>query len=80
MNPTARRAITALVLCLLPAVAAADTLSGRVVGVTDGDTITVLAADNHQEKIRLADRAKARQVQASNHITVNISVDKYLQG
>ena len=29
-------------------------LSGRVVGITDGDTITVLAAGNIQEKIRLA--------------------------
>lgn len=29
-------------------------LSGRVVGVTDGDTITVLAQRNTQEKIRLS--------------------------
>lgn len=29
-------------------------LGGRVVGVTDGDTITVLAGGNVQEKIRLA--------------------------
>ena len=31
----------------------ADTLTGRVVGVTDGDTITVLDADRQQHKIRL---------------------------
>jgi endonuclease YncB( thermonuclease family) len=29
-------------------------LTGQVVGVTDGDTITVLAAGNVQERIRLA--------------------------
>ena len=31
----------------------ADTLTGRVVGVADGDTITVLDADRQQHKIRL---------------------------
>ena len=31
----------------------AETLSGKVVGVTDGDTITVLDADNQQHTIRL---------------------------
>jgi endonuclease YncB( thermonuclease family) len=31
----------------------ADTLTGRVVGVTDGDTITVLDANRQQHKIRL---------------------------
>ena len=55
MNPTTRRGVAALVLCLLPAIATADTLSGRVVAVTDGDTIKVLDADNQQEKIRLSD-------------------------
>ena len=29
-------------------------LSGRIVGVTDGDTVTVLDAENHQHEIRLA--------------------------
>jgi len=32
----------------------ADTLAGRVVGVADGDTITVLDSDKVQHKIRLA--------------------------
>lgn len=32
----------------------ADILQGRVVGVADGDTITVLDASNTQYKIRLA--------------------------
>ena len=39
---------------LLCATAQADTLTGRVVGVTDGDTVTVLDAGNTTYKIRLA--------------------------
>ena len=38
---------------LLVSIAHADTLTGRVVGITDGDTITVLDADRQQHKIRL---------------------------
>lgn len=34
-------------------VSAADTLHGRVVGVADGDTVTVLDASNTQTKVRL---------------------------
>lgn len=34
--------------------ASAETISGRVVGIADGDTITVLDATNTQHKIRLA--------------------------
>lgn len=45
--------LTALSFCIaLPAFAAS--LAGKVVGVTDGDTITVLDAANVQHKIRLA--------------------------
>ena len=33
----------------------AATLSGRVVGVRDGDTLTLLDANRHQTKIRLAE-------------------------
>ena len=54
MTPTTSHTIAA-VLCLWSAFAAADTLRGRVVGVTDGDTTKVLDAANRQEKIRLAD-------------------------
>jgi endonuclease YncB( thermonuclease family) len=45
------------VLCLLLVgcgIAAAETITGLVVGVSDGDTITVLDEQNHQHKIRLA--------------------------
>jgi endonuclease YncB( thermonuclease family) len=38
---------------LLVSIAHADTLTGRVVGVSDGDTITVLDANRQQHKIRL---------------------------
>ncbi len=44
-----------LLLALLLAFAAnAETITGQVVGVADGDTITVLDADKVQHKIRLA--------------------------
>lgn len=43
-----------LIATLLAAISApAETLSGRVVGVTDGDTVTVLDASNGQWKVRL---------------------------
>ena len=40
-------------LSLLASVASADVLRGKVVKVTDGDTVTVLDADKIQHKIRL---------------------------
>jgi endonuclease YncB( thermonuclease family) len=43
----------ALLLVLAGRGAVAATLEGRVVGVTDGDTITVFDADRRQHKIRL---------------------------
>ena len=50
--------ITLLLGCLMilqgHPVHAADSLKGRVIGVSDGDTITVLDADNRQYKIPLA--------------------------
>jgi endonuclease YncB( thermonuclease family) len=42
-----------LLLGLLLGSAIADTISGRVVGVADGDTLTVLDASKQQHKIRL---------------------------
>ena len=39
---------------LSPVAALSETLKGRVVGVSDGDTITVLDADHQQYKIRLS--------------------------
>jgi endonuclease YncB( thermonuclease family) len=42
------------VLLTLALTAHAETITGRVVGVADGDTITVLDADKVQHKIRLS--------------------------
>lgn len=44
-------AVTALSLSIL---AAADTITGEVIGITDGDTITVIDPDFKKFKIRLA--------------------------
>ncbi len=44
----------AAVLLTLALAANAETITGRVVGVADGDTITVLDGDKVQHKIRLA--------------------------
>ncbi|MDO8773384.1 MAG: thermonuclease family protein [Burkholderiaceae bacterium] len=43
-----------LLLVLGSLVAGAETITGRVVGVSDGDTLTVLDASNQQFKIRLS--------------------------
>ena len=44
----------AMLLAVFVCDALAATLAGRVVGVSDGDTVTVLTAENHQFKIRLS--------------------------
>ncbi len=46
--------LTILIALALGNMSAANTLHGRVVGVADGDTVTVLDADNKQHKIRLS--------------------------
>jgi endonuclease YncB( thermonuclease family) len=48
------RAVVACVLLILGSVARAEALLGRVVGVSDGDTVTVLDAAKAQHKVRLA--------------------------
>lgn len=48
------RALTTLTLLLSVGIAQAGTLVGLVVGVTDGDTITVLDDQRTQHKIRLS--------------------------
>ena len=48
-----RKALVCLLLALASS-AHAETITGKVVGVADGDTITVLDADKVQHKIRLA--------------------------
>lgn len=43
-----------IISLLLPCAVFADTLTGRVVGIADGDTITVLDAVRQQHRIRVA--------------------------
>lgn len=53
------------ILLFLPSlVAAAQEHSGRVVGVSDGDTITVLISGNRQLKVRLAEIDAPEKAQA----------------
>ena len=47
-------AISLLLLVLFPFGVSADNLIGKVVKITDGDTLVVLDADNTQHKIRLS--------------------------
>ena len=58
----------------------AETITGRVVGVADGDTVTVLDADNVQHKIRLAgiDAPEKKQAfgQRSKESLSNLVYDK----
>lgn len=53
-NTLRTRWITLILLMILMFGAHAETLTGRVVGVTDGDTVTVLDAHNVRHKIRLS--------------------------
>ena len=46
--------ITLLFCLILPASALADTLVGKVIKITDGDTVHVLQNNHIKEKIRLA--------------------------
>ena len=47
-------AISLMLLLFFPIVVSADTLIGKVVKITDGDTLVVLDAGNTQHKIRLS--------------------------
>ncbi len=53
------RVITLFFLVFLSLAALADTLTGKVVKITDGDTLYVLDANYKQHKIRLAGGVKA---------------------
>ena len=64
--------------CLLLALACAahaETVTGRVVGVADGDTITVLDADKVQHKIRLAGIDAPEKRQAFGNVSKQSLVD-----
>ncbi|HYZ34468.1 MAG TPA: thermonuclease family protein [Crenalkalicoccus sp.] len=51
----ALRILLATVLCLLAQAAAAEEIVGRVVGITDGDTLTLLTERHAEVRIRLAE-------------------------
>lgn len=64
LTHTIRRTVAALaLLCALAALARADVIRGRVVGIADGDTVTILDASKSQHKIRLQgiDAPESRQ-------------------
>ncbi len=44
-----------LAASLLPLRAQAEAITGNVVGISDGDTLTLLTADKRQVKVRLAE-------------------------
>lgn len=46
--------LISIVFLLLSLTSSAETISGRVVGISDGDTVTVLDSANTQYKIRLS--------------------------
>ena len=48
------RVLVFIALAVLTTTSNANTLTGRVVGIADGDTLTVLDATNTQHKIRLS--------------------------
>lgn len=74
------RFITLLCLLTVSLFANAETYTGRVVGVTDGDTVTVLDSSNTQHKVRLAgiDAPEKKQAfgQASKQNLSNLVYDK----
>ncbi len=53
MKTTAAKSVTFAAFLYLSVAAQPQTITGKVVGVSDGDTITVLDASNQQHKIRL---------------------------
>jgi endonuclease YncB( thermonuclease family) len=47
--------LAALLLLFAASIAAAETIEGRVIGITDGDTFTLLTPDLRQVRIRVAE-------------------------
>lgn len=54
MNDVLGKCLIAAFLVLQPTLASAQTLTGKVVGIADGDTLTLLDSTNAQHRIRLA--------------------------
>jgi len=67
-----------LVLLITHCLVQADTLTGRVVRVTDGDTIVILDSDNNQHKIRLTgidapERKQAFGSKSKEHLSDSVA-------
>ncbi len=67
-----------LVVAVLATPLRAETLAGKVVGVTDGDTITVLLSTNQQRDIRLAgidapEHGQAFSIESTKHLSELVS-------
>lgn len=60
---------------LLSTMAAAETYTGRVVGVADGDTVTVLDSANTQHKVRLAGIDAPEKKQAFGQVSTQYLAD-----
>ena len=58
-----------VLLCCSGFYVSAATYSGRVVGVSDGDTITVLDSTNTQHKVRLSGIDAPEKAQAFGHVS-----------
>ena len=72
------RLAIALLLFMVHSLALAETLTGRVAQVTDGDTIVVLDADNAQHKIRLTgidapERKQAFGTKSKEHLSESVA-------
>jgi endonuclease YncB( thermonuclease family) len=69
-NRLVRLALAVAILCLSSSsLAHADTLTGKVVAVADGDTITVLPADKKQERIRFQGIDAPEKAQAFGNVS-----------
>ena len=64
-----------LVVCLTFSTAQASLLVGRVIGITDGDTITVLDSEKREHKIRLMgiDAPEKKQSYGPNYLNTESS-------
>ena len=72
------RIILILLLTLTQSVVIAGTLTGRVVRVTDGDTIVVLGPGNAQHKVRLQgidapERGQAYGTKSKDHLSDSVA-------
>ncbi|SDP81883.1 thermonuclease family protein [Desulforhopalus singaporensis] len=75
--------LTLIIILVLPLQISAQTITGKVVGIADGDTITILDAEKNQHKIRFygIDCPESKQAfgRAAKRHTSNITARKTAQ-